>query len=164
MLRKSSSIILLGLLVALCFLMVVGGSVSAGNATPAPTPIPNAPHISDGRVNAYDVAAPVAVFCKMTYPDRNNTSLKVVNRFNAVLDRVELWGVTDSTRQFHEIAMVPGSTINATPGTLGVHVDAEGYGYALYHNADGSLTVVAPPDQNGFVYRFTWMPNKYPNC
>jgi hypothetical protein len=81
-----------------------------------------------------------------------------------VLDRVELWGITDGTRQFHEIAMVPAGTINATPNTLGAHVDAEGFGYALYHNADGSLTVVAPPNSSGFVYRFTWTPNKAIGC
>jgi hypothetical protein len=163
MLRKSSPIFLVGLLVVLCFMMLVGSSVSAGTTPPTPTPIP-APHHTDGRVNAYDVAAPVAVFCKLAYPDANNTALKVVNRYRGVLDRVELWGITDGTRQFHEIAMVPAATINNTPNTLGVHVDAEGFGYALYHNADGSLTVVAPPDQNGFVYRFTWMPTKAQGC
>jgi hypothetical protein len=164
MLRKISTIAMIGLLVALFVVLLGGSSVSAAVVpTPTPTAIP-APHHSDGRVNAYDIAAPVAVFCKLTYPDANNTALKVANRFGGVLDRVELWGVTDGTRQFHEIAMVPAATINGTPNTLGVHVDAEGFGYSLYHNADGSLTVVAPPDQRGFSYRFTWTPNKAQGC
>jgi hypothetical protein len=163
MLRKTSTIALIGLLVALFVVLLGGSSVSAGTTPPTPTPIP-APHHSDGRVNAYDVAAPVAVFCKLTYPDANNTALKVVDRYRGVLDRVELWGITDGTRQFHEIAMVPAATINNTPNTLGMHVDAENLGYRLYHNVDGTLTVVAPPQANGFVYRFTWMPTKAQGC
>ena len=163
MLRKLTPVLLVRLLVVLSLTLLMGSSVSAVAPVPTPTLIP-APAIRDGRVNGNDIAAPVAVFCKFTYPDANNTALKPVNRWRSVLDRVELWGITDSTRQFHEIVMVPGSDIMLTPSTLGVHVDAEGFGYVLYHNADGSLTVTAPPDREGKVYTFTWTPGRAINC
>lgn len=163
MIRKAVPIILVGCVFAL--LVMSMGGVAAGPVTPTPT-LPDAPAIRDGRVNGNDIAAPVAVFCRFIYPDANNTALKPANRYAGVLDRVELWGITDNSADhyFHEIAMVPASTINATPATQGVHVDAEAFGYVLYHNADGSLTIVAPPDSNGSTYRFTWTPGRAPGC
>ena len=150
MFRKSKSTLIIALALSLVLAAFVGG-VSADDTETVPA-------ITDGRVNGVDIAAPVAVFCELTYPYADDVNL-------GVLDSVTLWGLTNSDDGiFHEVSTVSADTIAAAQAAGGQVLVSEAYGYSLYANADGSLTVVAPPDAEGKVYQFTWTPGDAINC
>jgi hypothetical protein len=148
---KSKSILILGFILSLLLLAAVGG-VSAEEDTPV------VPSINDGRVNATDISAPVAVFCQVTYPFADDVNMGVVSA-------IELWGLTNSEDGiFHEIAVVSSDEIAAVRALEGAGLVTQNYGYSLYAHADGSLTIVAAPDTEGKVYQFSWTPGAAINC
>ncbi|MCC6616148.1 MAG: hypothetical protein IT320_21940 [Anaerolineae bacterium] len=109
----------------------------------------NVPTISDGRVNSWDIAAPVVVYCTFEYPNPDDVNA-------GVFDTIELWGATGED-EFQLVATVTADEIEAAG------VDAESstvltsaFGYSLYRAADGSFTVAAAPDAEGKVYSFNW--------
>ncbi len=108
------------------------------------------PSIDDGRVNNFDLAAPVAVFCEFTYPyDDPNVG---------VLDRIDLWGLTGADDGlFHEVASISAQAIETAKASAAQpDLLSQAYGYSLYLQADGSFTLVAAPDAEGKVYEFSW--------
>lgn len=103
---------------------------------------PSIPHFSDGRVNAYDLTAPLAVYCHFNYPDASD-----VNK--GVLDSIEVWGFEG--RSIRQQLWVDAETIDA----VGVNMNGEQQiaahnGYALNRTADGGFSVT------GANYRFEW--------
>lgn len=107
------------------------------------------PTIDDGRVNSWDIAAPVVVFCEFDYPYADDENM-------GVFDTMELWGATGED-EFQLVATVTAQEIE----DAGVDADSStllvsAYGYSLYRETDGSFTVTAAPDADGKVYRFNW--------
>ncbi|MCC6616100.1 MAG: hypothetical protein IT320_21700 [Anaerolineae bacterium] len=109
------------------------------------------PSIDDGRVNNFDIAAPVAVFCEFTYPYADDTDA-------GVLDSIQLWGLTGADDGlFHEVATISAAQIDAASASSTQPVLLSNtYGYSVYLEADGSFRLVAAPDAEGKVYEFSW--------
>ena len=105
------------------------------------------PTINDGRVNEYDIAAPVAIYDLYDYPYAD------VNV--GVLDRVEFWGLDGSGTIQKVLQVSKANIVNATVTSGSSVLVASGDGYSLYKEANGSLTLVAPIDS----YSFNWTPS-----
>ena len=116
------------------------------------------PSIDDGRVNNFDIAAPVAVFCEVTYPYTDDPNA-------GVLDRIDLWGLTGADDGlFHEVASISAAEISTASASKTTPVLLSNtYGYSVYLQADGSFRLVAAPDSEGKVYEFSWSLSD-PNC
>lgn len=107
------------------------------------------PSINDGRINNLDVAAPVAIFAYYDYPYADDVNL-------GVLDTIEFWGQTGG-ETFEKVLNVTTHDIQSAEVTDGTSVlIASGFGYSLYKEADGTLTLIAPADAEGKVYQFNW--------
>lgn len=97
--------------------------------------------ILDGRVNSWDVAAPVAVYCKYDNDGMTGIELLSINESNN--GELALW--VDGAN----IAAVGDSPASDT--LLGTD-----NGFSLYRAHSGEFYVVAPPDDEGKVYSFVW--------
>ena len=116
------------------------GAISAEEDVPA---------ISDGRVNSWDLAAPVIVYCEFEHPDTSDTDL-------SILDYIELWGVNPDG-YFEQVLIESAEEIDAAGVPTGTSVLlGSGNGYSLYRETDGSFTATAPGDAEGKVYSFNW--------
>lgn len=99
------------------------------------------PEISDGRVNEFDIAAPVAIYDLYIYPYADDVDA-------GVLDRIEFWGLDGQ-----KVLEVERSQIVNAQASAGTSVlVASNNGYSLYKEADGSLTAVVG------AYVFNWTP------
>lgn len=105
------------------------------------------PHFSDGRINAYDIDAPAAIFAVYDYPYADDVDLGVLNR-------LEFWGYVNS-EQIDKVLEVSAADILAADSSAGSAVVASANGYTLYREADGSLTLVAA-HLDGTPYQFNW--------
>ena len=141
--RKFSTLIVT---VAALALMVFAFSASAADEDTV-----DLPSINDGRVNNFDIAAPVAIYDFYIYPYADDINL-------GVLDTIEFWGNIGSD-SFEKVFEISRAEIEAavTDGTSSVLLKS-GYGYSLYMEVDGSLTLLAPADFEGKVYQFNWTP------
>ena len=98
------------------------------------------PTINDGRVNEYDIAAPVAIYDLYDYP--------YVDDVNAgVLDRIEFWGVDG--QKILEVSRE--QIVNAAPTSGSSVLVATGSGLSLYKEVDGSLTLI----DGSYLYNWT---------
>lgn len=92
----------------------------------------NVPHFTDGRVNNYQIDAPVAIYCVF---DRGGDG--------AVFQNVEVWGLNGE------------KLLNATAAQIAAAEDGavldSAWSYTLTKLTGGSFNVTAP---NG--YSFTW--------
>jgi hypothetical protein len=142
---------MIGLLVA----MVLGAVVVA--AEDETTDIP--PAFTDGRVNAYDVAAPVAVF--YTYETQRLLDENGQPAFNEdgsqayadVATGLELFAI-DEDGNGHSILQLSEAEIQAA-------LDAgettfTGNGFQLNIGADGWYWLTGPTDWEGKSYSFSW--------
>ncbi len=102
-------------------------------------------HFTDGRINSLDIDSPVAIYAIYDYPYADDVNM-------GVLDRIEFWGVISDDR-IEKVLDVTADDILAADSGEAV---ATGFGYTLYREADGSLTLVAPANADGSVYRFNW--------
>jgi hypothetical protein len=107
------------------------------------------PAISDGRVNSTDLAATAVVYCEFAYPDLEDPNA-------GVLDHIEVWGVNPDA-YFEQVIYVTADEIDAAGvGSTASKLLAQGNGYSLYRETDGSFTVTSPADAEGKVYSFNW--------
>lgn len=130
-------------LAALVMMMLATAAVGAQDNTPTSY----LPHFTDGRINLYDIAAPVAIYDLYAHPFTNN-----VNR--GVLDRIEFWGL-DGTGSIQKVLQVEKADITAaTVPTTSPVLLASNLGYSLFKDLDGKLTLIAPNN-----YHYTWTPD-----
>ncbi len=106
------------------------------------------PTINDGRVNEYDIAAPVAIYDVYSYPYADDVNM-------GVLDHIEFWGIPSGGDTIQKVMNVTAAEINAAAPTGSSVLVASNAGYSLYEEVDGSLTLVGP-----FNYVFNWTPSR----
>lgn len=135
--------------------------VSAGVARAADPPVITVPTedygnvlmINDGRLNGFDVAAPVAVYYKY------DTVRQVDGKDLRVLRGIELLAIQPKTNIGQLVMDVP---ITDIVNVIDTSKDAEGLliaeenGYSLYYSKANWFWVTAPPDKEGKVYTFEW--------
>lgn len=106
-------------------------------------------YIKDGRVNSWDVAAPVAVYCRFDHPYADDVDM-------SVLTSIELLGINYAGNG-ELVLSVDAAQIDAvgeTPAEDTLIAAADGF--SLYRAATGSLYVVGPADGSGNPYLFVW--------
>jgi hypothetical protein len=145
--------------VGLLSALVIGGGAVTALADEDVNP-DDLPHIDDQRVNAFDVAAPVAVF--YTYEDvlmvddngdaiyNEDGGLQYENR----LTGLELVGINLSDTTTYGV-------LNLSMEEIAEAVDAgqttwESMGFTLGIGDNGYFYVVSPADFEGKVYSFVW--------
>ncbi len=103
------------------------------------------PSIRDGRVNVHDIAAPLVVYCTFEHPDADDPDM-------SVMSGVEIWAFVDD--EIEQVITFSSEALEkSSPGLL-----ASGKGYALYLEADSSLTATGP------LYAFNWQPGDTEGC
>lgn len=108
------------------------------------------PHFTDGRVNAFDINAPVAIFPVYVYPYADDINM-------GVLDHIEFWGyVYSGSETIDKVLDVTAAQIQSADNSEGSVMVASANGYALYLEADDTLTLVAPTTPDGVTYQFNW--------
>jgi hypothetical protein len=105
------------------------------------------PTIADGRVNLYDIAAPVAIYDVYAYPYADNVNA-------GVLDRIEFWGLDTSGSIQKVLQVTTADILNSANDATASTLVASNEGYSLYKETDGSLTLVAPDS-----YQYNWTPS-----
>lgn len=106
--------------------------------------------IEDGRVNYWEVGAPVAVYCTFAQTDPEDLDYR---EFTGI----ELLAINRETNNGELVASVSAEAIdeigvNAAQDTL----LASGAGYHLYRAKTGEFYVVSPADAEGKVYTFVF--------
>ncbi|MDX2162210.1 MAG: hypothetical protein SF162_12865 [bacterium] len=111
------------------------------------------PRITDGRINYYDLAAPVAIFENYDYPYSDDPNM-------GVLESIEFWGLVGES--FDKVLHVSVEDLEAVTDDVELAAAAvaiaSNFGYTLSLETDGSLTLTAPTDANGVTYQFNWSP------
>ncbi len=129
-------------------LTVMALAVFAVSVVSAQDDSTNLPTINDGRVNEFDIAAPVAIYDYYSYPYADDVNM-------GVLDHIEFWGIPSGGDNIQKVMNVTAAEIVAADTSAGSSVlVASNDGYSLYKEVDGSLTLVGP-----FNYTFNWTPS-----
>jgi hypothetical protein len=114
--------------------------------------------INDGRLNGFDVAAPVAVYYKYDTVQTPG-DWKATFYEEKVLRGLELLAIDPETNAGYLVMEVPAQTlINAID--KGGHREgmllASQNGYNLYYSKANWFWISTPPDKEGKVYTFKW--------
>ncbi|MBE0688861.1 MAG: hypothetical protein IH587_01910 [Anaerolineae bacterium] len=136
------------LLVVLGLFLLAGAGVALAQDE---EPIP--PFFTDGRLNGYDLAAPVTV-----YYTHETVSGAKWGEFNEVVSGVELWRV-NAEGIGQKILKLSNEEINTavTRGNMVFESDVEGFD--LHVGDNGWLWVSCPGTCPGTVYTFQWDDN-----
>jgi hypothetical protein len=105
------------------------------------------PHFTDRRINNFDINAPVAIYATYSYPYADDINM-------GVLDNLEFWGVL-SDGNIDKVLDVTAEEILAVDNSEERAVVETAFGYTLYRETDGSLTLVGP-NVDGSIYQFNW--------
>ncbi len=106
------------------------------------------PSIHDGRLNEFDIDAPVDVYAVYSYPYAADVNM-------GVLDHLEFWGI-DGDGNVVKVMDVSADQLLSAELSDGSTVVASAFSYTLYREADGSLTIIAPTATAGIAYQFNW--------
>jgi len=132
-------------IVILCGLLLLGiGVIYAEEDEPVPDG-----HIDDGRVNYWDLAAPVAVYCTFDNPDSADPDY-------SVFESVELWGINSEASGYHVLTVTSAELDEMGYSTEANTEIVSTDGFSLNRGTDGSFYVVSPSDSEGKVYTFSW--------
>ncbi len=147
-------------------LVLAGGVFVAHAADPMPTPIPDTPTLpqpsfTDGRINAYDAAAPVVVF--ETYEEVPIVNDNGVPTTAQVVNGIQLLRWNGDVGSVTEVLNVSSDDIEAaidgSTNALVVPITSEN-GYLLNYNSETKqLWIQTPADYEGKVYTFSWAKN-----
>lgn len=129
------------LIVAALTLVASVGWVGAADSTDSSVPL-----IADGRVNAWDIGAPVVVYCTFdSYTLEDGTEVSDLQAVNLVALRYE-------GGSWENVVSVSADTLTSAltePRTESVLLDSN-EGYSVFLNADDSLTAATAG------YSFNW--------
>ncbi len=131
-------------IIMLCGLLLLGVGVIYAEDEPVPDG-----HIDDGRVNYWDLAAPVAVYCDFDNPDTDDPDY-------SVFESVDLWGINSEGSGYH-VLTVTSDEIDEIGYSTDENIEISNEdGFSLNRGTDGSLYVVSPANSEGKVYTFSW--------
>ncbi|MCA0458912.1 MAG: hypothetical protein LCI00_33495 [Chloroflexi bacterium] len=144
-------------------LVLAGGVFAAQAADPMPTPEPTPtvilPSFTDGRINAFDAAAPVVVF--ETYEEAPIVNDNGVPTTAMVVNGIQLLRWNGDAGSVTEVLNVPIEDIEAAIDEGGNSVMlpiASENGYMLNYNSEtNQLWIQTPADYEGKVYTFSWL-------
>jgi hypothetical protein len=141
---KKWSMLIVGVL-ALALMVGVGFAAAEDETEDVPV-------IADGRVNSWEVAAPVVIYC-----DFEGYSLDDGTEYS-VMTQLDLYALPYSDGAWENVVSVSADALaDAMADEREESVLLVGnLGYGLYLNADDSLTATAPADAEGKVYNFSW--------
>jgi hypothetical protein len=131
--------------------MVVGVSaVMADDSSDNPKPVFN-----DGRLNAFDAGAPIALY--YTYDEQHSVASDGSDVKTEVLSGVEALAWDNQTGTSSLALNATVDQINQVTATCTSNcVVAESNGYTLNYSASGWLWVTTPADSEGKTYSFQW--------
>ena len=135
--------------------VLVTGAVAVEAATPTDD-TPPAPSFHDGRINAFDAGAPVAIFD--THSDIPTVDVNGLPTTETIVSGVQLlaWnGASDSASQVLDVSRDTIDKAIAKNGTKDFTI-AKDNGYTLNYSKPGWFWVTTPPDSEGKVYTFSW--------
>lgn len=156
MLKKLNVTIMLALLLA----TGVFAAKAADAMEPIPTPTLPLPSFTDGRINAYDPAAPVVVF--ETYADVPIVNDNGVPTTAKVVDGIQLLRWNGDAGSVTEVLNVSADDIEAaieenSSNSVLLPIATDN-GYSLNYNAETEqLWITTPADYEGKVYTFSWL-------
>jgi hypothetical protein len=131
------------LFVVVTALSVAVASASPGNAVKVTTPDGHTiPEIADGRLNGFDIAAPVVVY--YTYPQGQPA-------VGETPDGVELLAVNQQSNNGYLVLDATMSDIQKLIDGKSTHISANGYGLN-YDRKNGWFWIDTPGNQ----YNFSW--------
>jgi len=134
--------------------VLVTGAVAVEAATPTDeTPTPS---FHDGRINAFDTGAPIAIFD--THSDIPTVDVNGLPSTETIVSGVQLlaWSNTsDSASQVLDVSRDAIDKAIAKNGTKDFTI-AKDNGYTLNYSKFGWFWVTTPPDSEGKVYTFSW--------
>ncbi|MBI1281260.1 MAG: hypothetical protein GC179_24245 [Anaerolineaceae bacterium] len=144
----------LGLSMVLSFVLVTG--VVAVQAADTSTDTPPVPSFNDGRINAYDAGAPVAVF--NTHEDIAAVDSEGLPTTETIISGVQLLAWSSASESATQVLDVSRDTIDAAiaKNTTKDFTIAKSNGYTLNYSQSGWFWVTTPPDSEGKVYTFSW--------
>lgn len=141
----------LGLILA--FVLVTGViAVQAADDTDTP-PVPS---FDDGRINAYDAGAPVAIF--NTHEEFAAVDEEGLPTTETVVSGIQLLAWNTASESATEVLDVSRDAIETAiaKNTTSDFTIAESNGYTLNYSQSGWFWVTTPPDAEGKVYTFSW--------
>ena len=143
----------LGLGLILSFVLVTG--VVAVEAAPTTT-TPPVPSFNDGRINAFDAGAPVAIFdTRVDVPAIDANGLPTTLTSISGIQLLAWSGASESATQVLDVSRDTIDKAIAKNTTKDFTV-AKSNGYTLNYSQSGWFWVTTPPDSEGKVYTFTW--------
>ncbi len=144
----------LGLSLLLAFVLVTG--VIAVQAADDTSDTPPVPSFHDGRINAYDPGAPVAIFDTRTeIPAVDANGLPTTE---TVISGIQLLAWNNASESASQVLDVSRDTVNEAiaKNTAKDFTIAKSNGYTLNYSQSGWFWVTTPPDAEGKVYTFSW--------
>jgi hypothetical protein len=141
-----------GLSLILAFVLAVGAFAVQASDTSDSLP----PSFDDGRLNAYDSGAPVAVF--YTRDEIATVDSDGLATTETVVNGIQLlaWdGGSESARQVLDVSRdaIEQAIAKNTKADFTV---AKANGYTLNYSQSGWFWITTPPDSEGKVYTFSW--------
>jgi hypothetical protein len=144
----------LGLSLLLSFVLVTG--VVAVEAAAPTDDTPPAPSFTDGRINAYDAGAPIAIFNTRT--DIPTVDANGLPTTETVVSGVQLLAWSNASESASQVLDVSRDTIESAiaKNPTKDFTIAKANGYTLNYSQSGWFWVTTPPDSEGKVYTFSW--------
>ena len=142
----------LGLSLSLMVVLAMGAfAVYADDTSTTETPT-----FSDGRLNAYDTGAPVAVF--YTRDEIPAVDADGLATTETVVSGVQLLAWDNGSDSAHQVLDVSRATIEKAiaKNTKGDFTIASSNGYTLNYSQSGWFWITTAPDAEGKVYSFSW--------
>ena len=144
----------LGLSLLLSFVLVTG--VVAVQAADTSTDTPPVPSFTDGRINAFDAGAPIAVF--NTRDEIATVDADGLPTTETVVSGIQLLAWNNTTESSSQVLDVTRAAIEKAiaKNTKSDFTIAKSNGYTLNYSQSGWFWVTTPPDSEGKVYTFSW--------
>jgi hypothetical protein len=100
--------------------------------------------ITDGRVNAWEVGAPAAIYC--TFSDETHSKFTGIEVLDITPENNGVLALDATAAEIDAVGVNPSAD----------SLIAQENGYSLYRAKSGAFYVVSPADAEGKTYTFVW--------